>query len=217
MSAIKHINVFIVDDHQIVRDGVKALLKKVEGIKIIDEASNGKEALKCVRSIHKEIDVIIMDITMPEMDGILATRLILKEFPNIKILGLSMHDDESHLISMLQEGALGYVLKTTGKAELVHAISRVAEGQSYFDRQASSKLLNYLSNKDKHKKSKDTELTAREKEVLLLIAEELTNAEIAEKLFLSPRTIDTHRRNLLQKLNVKNTAGLVKYAMKHEL
>lgn len=217
MSEGKHINVFIVDDHQIVRDGVKALLKSTEGIKIVDEAPNGKEALKLIQPIHEDIDVVIMDITMPEMDGVTATRHILKEYPAIKVLALSMHDDENHLISMLQEGALGYVLKTTGKSELVHAINRVAAGQSYFDRGASGKLLDYLSNKNKRKGIADNELTPREKEVLSLIAEELTNAEIAEKLFLSPRTIDTHRRNLLQKLNVKNTAGLVKYAIKHEL
>ncbi|MEQ8477209.1 response regulator transcription factor [Fulvivirga sp.] len=217
MESCHHINVFIVDDHQIVRDGVKALLKNVEGIKIVNEASNGQEAIDLIRQNPKDIDVVIMDITMPEMDGVQATKLILKEFPKINILALSMHDDKLHLISMLKEGAMGYVLKTTGKSELVHAINRIAGGQSYFDRQASGKLLDYLSNKDKRKKTAEGELTSREKEVLMLIAEEMTNAEIAEKLFLSPRTIDTHRRNLLQKLNVKNTAGLVKYALTHEL
>lgn len=217
MSTKDHINVFIVDDHQIVRDGIKALLNDVDSIAIVDEASNGIEALRLIGSRDSEIDVVIMDITMPQMDGVVATKKILKEFPHIKVLALSMHDDESHLISMLKEGALGYVLKTTGKPELIHAITRVASGQSYFDRQASAKLLDYLANKDKHKKTVKGDLTAREKEVLLLIAEELTNTEIAEKLYLSPRTIDTHRRNLLQKLNVKNTAGLVKHALTHEL
>lgn len=217
MESGKHIKVFIVDDHQIVRNGVKSLLKNVEGIKVVNEACNGHEALNLIKKNPKGTDVVIMDITMPEMDGVQATKLILKEFSEINILALSMHDDESHIISMLKEGALGYVLKTTGKSELVHAIKRIAGGQSYFDRQASGKLLDYLSYKGNRKKTAEGELTSREKEVLMLIAEEMTNAEIAEKLFLSPRTIDTHRRNLLQKLSVKNTAGLVKYALTHEL
>lgn len=215
MASVRHINVLIVDDHQIIRDGVKALLKNAEEINIVNEASNGKEAIKLIRQNPNEIDVIILDITMPVMDGLQTTKCLVKEFPKIKILALSMHDDEWHLISMLKEGVLGYVLKTTGSSELIQAINRVANGQSYFDKQASGKLLNYLSNKEKGKKMAVGELTAREKEILLLIVEEFTNTEIAEKLFLSPRTVDTHRRNLLQKLNAKNTAGLVKYAMTH--
>jgi DNA-binding NarL/FixJ family response regulator len=218
MSEMKHINVFIVDDHQIIRDGVKALLEREEEIKVVMEASNGQEALELIRKNQQWLDIILMDITMPVMDGVTATRQILKEFPLSNILGLSMHDDETHIIGMIQEGALGYVLKTTGKQELVHAITRVASGQSYFDKHSSEKILGFLSQKGERKKKMEaSELTAREKEVLSLIAEEMTNTEIAEKLFLSPRTIDTHRRNLLQKLQVKNTAGLVKYAMAHQL
>ncbi len=217
MSSEQHIKLLIVDDHQIVRDGVKALLKSSKDIDVIGEASHGLEALEFLKKSKGEVDVIIMDITMPVMDGVTATKQILKEFPLIKILALSMHDDESHIITMLKQGALGYVLKTTGKSELEHAIARVSEGQSYFSKQTSSKILDYISSGGKRNQKSVTKLTEREKEVLLLIADELTNAEIAEKLFVSHRTVDTHRRNLLQKLNAKNTAGLVKYALQNEL
>lgn len=217
MTSEQSINVFLVDDHQIIRDGIRALLHGVEHIHIVNEASNGVQALRLIRSSPGNIDVVIMDISMPEMDGIEASQKILKEFPHIRILALSMHDEDYYIASMLKKGALGYILKTTGKSELVNAISKVANGQSYFDQQSSSKLLDILSDKRKNSGAKDNKLTLREKEVLSLIAEELTNNEIAEKLFLSPRTVDTHRRNLLQKLKVKNTAGLVKYALTHNL
>ncbi|MBK6264459.1 response regulator transcription factor [Marivirga sp. S37H4] len=211
-------HVLIVDDHLIVRDGIKALLSKSDGIKVVGIAANGDEALKLLRNIHRNVKVVLMDISMPQMDGISATRQIKMEFPHLNVLALSMHDDESHIIDILQEGALGYILKTTSKKELVHAIFRVAEGQSYFGKEASDKLLNYLSGKEDRKEVKATDvLTERETEILGLIAEEYTNLQISEKLFLSPRTIDTHRRNIMQKLNAKNTAGLVKYALTHNI
>ena len=154
---------------------------------------------------------------MPRMDGIETTRTILREFPHIKVLALSMHDDESHIINMIQEGASGYILKTTGQGELTKALRLVAQGQNYFTKEASEVMLAYISQKH-HVRRKDQDvLTKREREVLQLIAAEHTNQEIAQRLCLSPRTVDTHRRNLLQKLDVKNTAGLVKYALSHEL
>jgi DNA-binding NarL/FixJ family response regulator len=212
------IRVLIVDDHQIIRDGVKALLNKVEGIKIVNEASNGVEALNILKADSSTLDVVLMDIGMPGMDGITATKKITDEFPEIKVLALSMHDDESHIINMLQNGASGYVLKTIGKQELISAIKRVEAGQSYFTKEASAALLGYLSKKESTKRgAPSNKLTKREIEILDLIANEYTNNQIAEKLYISPRTVDTHRRNLLQKLNAKNTAGLVKYAMSHHL
>jgi DNA-binding NarL/FixJ family response regulator len=218
MSDEKIIRVLIVDDHQIIRDGVKALLNKAEGIKIVKEASNGVEALNILKADSSTLDVVLMDIGMPEMDGIAATKKITDEFPEIKVLALSMHDDESHIINMLQNGASGYVLKTIGKQELISAIKRVATGQSYFTNEASAVLLGYLSRKEhSNRGAASNKLTKREIEIISLIANEYTNNQIAEKLYISPRTVDTHRRNLLQKLNAKNTAGLVKYAINHHL
>ena len=212
-----NINVLIADDHQIIRDGIKALLNNVPGIHIACEASNGMEAIDSLK--NNSIDLVLMDITMPKLNGIEATKVIVEKFPRVKVLTLTMHDEESHIVKMLKVGAKGYVLKTTGKRELTEAIQTVASGESYFSKEASSKIMeHFMKDKQGQKEGRvDRHLTKREVEVLRLIAEENTNSEIAEKLFLSPRTIDTHRRNLLQKLHVKNTAGLVKYAVEHNL
>lgn len=220
MTLPQNVRVLIVDDHQIIRDGIKALLNKVDGIRIQAEASNGLEALEILEKHPGDLDLVVMDIKMPAMDGIEATHRVRKKFPGIKVLALTMHDDEAHVIKMLQEGAAGYVLKTTGKAELAEAIQKVSQGETYFDKQASEKILQFFSKGEPPKEKNQVInpcLTSREIEVLKLIAEEYTNPEIAEKLYLSPRTVDTHRRNLLQKLHAKNTAGLVKYALRHDL
>lgn len=217
MSEFNLIRVLMVDDHKIIRDGVKVLLDKIDHITIVEEAGNGAEALQVLESNSDEVDVVLLDVGMPVMDGVEAMKRIQKDYPEVKVLALSMYDDEAHIIGMLQNGAAGYVLKTTGKTELAEAIERIASGQSYFAKEASSKMLDYISqNRFSKKKVKaKSPLTKREKEILRLISEEHTNNEIAEKLCLSPRTIETHRKNLLQKLQVKNTAGLVKYALLH--
>ncbi len=210
------IKIVIVDDHEIIRDGIKALLTNAEHIEVVGEASNGKEAIKILIECN-DVDLVLMDISMPVMNGIDATKYISENFTHPKVLTLTMHDDEVHIIKMLQAGALGYVFKTTGKNELVEAIDTIADGESYFTKEASKTIMqHFMKNKANSRKS-TVHLTKREKEVLLLITEELTNQEIADKLFLSHRTIDTHRRNLLQKIGVKNTVGLVKYALKHNL
>ena len=211
------IKVILVDDHEIIRDGIKALLKGADGIDIVGEAENGQEAIELLDK--NNIDLVLMDISMPIMDGIDATKYISKNFSWVKVIVLSMHDDESHIINMLKAGAVGYVFKNTGKIKLIEAIKTVSSGESFFAKEASQKIMeHFMQNKGTEKRNGSLEdihrLTEREKEVLRLIAEEYTNQEIADKLFLSPRTIDTHRRNLLQKLNVKNTAGLVKFAIK---
>jgi DNA-binding NarL/FixJ family response regulator len=223
MSAQNEIKVILADDHQMIRDGIKSLLED-EAIKIVGEANNGEKVLELLQ--EKTADLVIMDINMPEMDGIEATKQIVKKHSGVKVLALSMFDDESYIVNMLEVGAAGYILKNTGQEELVKAITAVADGENYFSDKVSSKLLNqFIKNKgqptsgssNKNRDAPVEHLTKREKEVLKLIAEENTNKEIAEKLFISPRTVDTHRRNLLQKLNVKNTAGLVRYAMKHDI
>ncbi len=212
----------VVDDHKMIRDGIKSSLSDVAGLEIINEASDGNEALEKLAA--EPVDVVLMDISMSGMGGIEATKKITEAFAEVKVLALTMHDEESHIMNMLQAGALGYILKSTGMTELVEAVRTVANGESYFSKKVSATLLGqFVKNKAVAKKENDktdaslSELTKRELEILKLIAEEYTNQEIAEKLFISQRTVDTHRRNLIQKLNAKNTAGLVRYAFRNGL
>ncbi|MDP4680664.1 MAG: response regulator transcription factor, partial [Cyclobacteriaceae bacterium] len=174
-----------------------------------------------IRAVLKtqKIDVILMDIDMGDTNGIEMTAEVIKNYPATKVLALSMHGDKNYIVKMLEAGAKGYILKNAGKEEMINAIHTVANGDTFFSSQVSAKILEYLTNpnKSKKKKSEDTPLTDREIEVLRLIADEYSNPEIAEKLFISVRTVDTHRRNLLDKLMVKNTAGLVKYAIQKNL
>jgi DNA-binding NarL/FixJ family response regulator len=215
------IDILVVDDHQMIRDGIRASLSDVTTIRIVAEAANGNEALEQLAR-HPKVQLVVMDINLGNgEDGIATTRHIVQQFPQVYVLALSMHDEEARITSMLQAGAAGYLLKDTGMDELVTAIHTVAQGESYFCQRVSATMMQrFMTHQATQHKSKVTlpeQLTRREREVLQLIAEENTNPEIAEKLFISPRTVDTHRRNLILKLNVKNTAGLVRYAIKHEL
>jgi len=214
---MQQIKIIIADDHKIFREGLTELLNKEKEIKIKGDAGNKQELMDLLK-IHS-VDVIIMDIDMGEYSGIDLTSEIKKVFPEIKVLALSMHGDKNYIVKMLEAGAIGYILKNAGKEEMMNAIRTVAGGNAYFSSQVSSKLLEDLLNPEKPKKKKPegTPLTEREIEVLKLIAEEYSNTEIADRLFISIRTVDTHRRNLLEKLGLKNTAGLVKYAIQHGL
>ncbi len=207
------INVLIADDHQIFRDGIKALLSEAKNISLVAEAADGNEALKQLKKNH--VDVVLMDISMPECDGFEATKQIKAKFPDVKVLALTMYEDDHHVVDMLDAGASGYVMKNIGRVELVNAIQSVANGESYLSKEASDKLVAHIirSRKESSKKEDEAPLTERETEVLKLIANELGPREIAEKLFISQRTVDTHRRNLMEKLRLKNTAGIVKYAI----
>ncbi len=199
------INVLIADDHAIIRDGLKAMLAGAAGIEIVACAGHGKEAMYMLEETGA--DVILMDISMPVMNGIEATKLITEKYAGVKIIALTIHEQIDQVRYMLNAGVHGYVLKDAAREELIQAIQSVSKGKKYFSEKIMDKLssLNTSGNKPL--------LTEREKEILKLIAEEYTNQQIADKLFLSVRTVDTHRRNLFQKLGVKNTAGLVKYAI----
>ncbi len=212
-----NINIGIVDDHKIVRDGVKVMVEDHPGFDIICEAENGKEAIE--QCSNHNVDVLIMDITMPVMDGIEATRVIKENHPDIKILALTMLSEDQHIRKMIKAGASGYILKNSGKKELIKAIESIIEGKHYFSNDATQAILQELVTPDLNKVNDDDDvhITDREREVLKLIVNEFTNQEIADKLFVSVRTIDAHRRNLLQKTGAKNTAGLVKYALKNKL
>jgi len=197
------ISVLIADDHSIIRDGIKSMLSGHNQVMVTGEATNGQEAIDFM-DLHN-IDIILMDISMPLVNGIEATKIITGRFPSTKVIALTIHEQHDFIRQMIQAGAKGYVMKDAERQELLNAILSVYEGKKYFSDKALDKLTSG---------TKDTSLlTAREKEILRLIAQELTNQQIADKLFLSVRTVDTHRRNLHQKLDIKNTAGLVKYAI----
>src|SRR5687767_5808790 len=215
------INVMLVDDHQIIRDGIKAFLKDDDNINVIGEADNGKQLLQLVE--ENQPDLVLMDINMPEMDGYEATKLLQKNFPDIKILILSMLDHEKYVSKMLNAGASGYILKNSGKDELLCGIRQVSKGYKYICTDLSLIFLNKL-HRDFSQEiigdgavKKVADLSQREIEVLKLIAEGLTNAEIADKLFTSKRTIESHRQNIIEKTQVKNTAALFKYALNNGL
>jgi len=211
------LQILIADDHKIIRDGLQAMLEDAEGINVVAEATGGEEVLEICRS--EKIDIAIMDINMPEPNGIETTRMLKKEFPNINVLALTMMQEDEHIRRMIAAGAGGYISKSSGSEELIEAIHTVAKGENYFSEEATKAVMkNLVESGGKKKKSVSSgDLTERELEVLKLICRELTNKEIAEKLYISIRTVDAHRRNLLQKTGARNTAGLVKYAVRNNL
>jgi DNA-binding NarL/FixJ family response regulator len=218
MKTHKTIKLLLADDHKIVRDGIVSLLQNENDLEIIGEAENGQIAIQQVENLHP--DLVIMDINMPVMDGINSTAIISKEFPETKILALTMTNEQEHIKNMISAGAGGYILKNSGKTELIDAIKTIVSGGNYFSEEVKDAILQQMVNKRSvHEKiiGEPIPLTRREKDVLRLIVEEHTNHEIAEKLFISVRTVDAHRRNLLEKTGARNTAGLVKYAIDNNI
>lgn len=213
------IRLLIADDHQMLLDGIKALLRDAEDITVIGEASNGAEVM--TRLENTPVDVILMDINMPVMNGIEATVHITRLYPRIRVIALTMHSERTFISRILKAGAAGYVLKNTGKQELLLAIRKVASGETYFSSEVASVMMEqYMPHALSRGREVGTgihELTKREVEILKLIAQEMTNNEIAERLFISMYTVETHRKNLIRKIGVKNTVGLVKYAIQQGL
>ena len=212
MSEIK---ILIVDDHKMIRDGIKSMLQGEMDYVVVGEASNGKEALGKLEDI--EVDLAIMDINMPEMNGVECTIEINKNYVNTKVLALTMHDEELYLAKMMEAGAVGYILKDLGKDELLRAIREIVNGKHYFSPEITISVIKELTSPTKQFSLIDNPLTIRELEVLELICQEFTNQEIANNLSISIRTVDAHRRNLLEKTASKNTAGLVKYSFNNKL
>lgn len=208
------INLLIADDHTMFLQGIISLLEQEPNITIVDKAVNGNEALEIIKK--GVVDFIILDVSMPEMDGIELSKILKKQHPNVKILIVSTHSNVMIVSRLIRIGVNGYLLKNAEKEELLKAINTIASGENYFAEELEERHLTNSSRIEKQV-SNLTELSSREKEILVLIAHEYNTAEIAEKTFISLNTVNTHRRNLLSKLNAKNTAGLVKYAVENGL
>ncbi|WP_162053159.1 response regulator transcription factor [Pontibacter pamirensis] len=210
------IRLVLTDDHKIIREGIRALLTQDNSIEVAGEAASGRELLELL--VHTPVDIVLLDISMPDLDGFETMKLLHENFPDVKVLVLTMLDDERYVYQMLEIGAAGYLLKDTSTKEMQAAIKLIASGMQYISPALTLNLL---------QKSKSTphvfasqgikkpykELSKREVEILQLISEGHTNAEISEVLFTSKRTIETHRQNLLEKTKTKNTAALIKFAV----
>lgn len=214
MATQADIKLLIADDHEIFRDGFKLMLTKYPFIILNGEAENGSQLIELAK---KNVpDVIITDIKMPVMDGIEATKKIIELFPSIGIIGLSMFDEDDLIIDMLEAGAKGYLLKNAGKEQIIEAIKTVYNDDPYYCKNTSRKLTQMIASSkfNPYKKQAIVDFSDREIEIIELICKEQTNKEIADKLFLSVRTVEGHRLKILEKMSVKNTVGLVVYAIK---
>src|SRR5579871_4496263 len=211
------IRLVIADDHEIFRDGLMLMLSKEKDIILEGQAENGLELIELANS--KRPDVILLDVKMPRMDGIEATKVLIKNNPDQKIIALSMFDEENLIVEMLEAGAKGYLLKNADKHEIIDAIEQVYEGNTFYCRHTSARLAKMIvkSNFNPHKKTDRIVFTDREKAIIKFTCQQLTAQQIGDKLFLSKRTVEGYRTKILEKMNVKNTAGVVIYALKHEL
>lgn len=213
---MKKITVLLVDDHSMIRFGLKSFLED-DNIEVLGEAKNGVEALSLLESIKP--DVLVTDIMMPEMDGIELATQVTKNYPSLPILALSMMNENHNIKKMLNAGAKGYVLKDCTQKELIEAINTVSKGKSYYTEEVTQIIMDGLLSKPKRKERtvSDISITERELDVLNLICKEKTNPEIADILFVSTRTVEAHKRNLIDKTGCKNVAGLVLYAIERNL
>lgn len=209
------ISVLIADDHTIVRSGVRLLLEAESDIRVVGEALNGREALELAEALQP--DVVLMDITMPELDGLEATKQLKSRFPNINVLVLTMHRSDDYFFEMLKAGASGYILKGAKTSELINAVRIVQQGEVFLYPSMTQKLVQgYLQLADWESEGEPS-LSPREKEIFRLLAEGYSNKEIAEKLVISPSTVHSHRGNLMDKLGLGNRRELIQYARKRGL
>ncbi len=208
---MKDIRLLLVDDHKIVLDGLESLLADMDGFDCVATADNGQKALDLLKVF--EIDVILMDIDMPIMNGMEATKAVKQQYPQVRVISLTQHSERGMVKKLIECGSDGYLLKNIDHDELADAIRTVHGGQSYF----SSEVSETLSGKavEKSATGAEVEITEREVEILTLIAEGFSSKQIGEKLFISPRTVDTHRTNLMNKLDIHNVAGLIRFALKN--
>lgn len=208
------IRILLADDHEIFRDGFRVMLKKQKEFQLIAEAGNGKELIET--ALQCQPDVIVTDIKMPEMDGIEATKKLQSLLPQTNVIALSMFEDEHLIVDMLEAGAKGYLLKNANKEEVFEALKTVAANGTYYCNHTTQKLAQLIANSDYNpeKKSEKVTFTDRELDVIKLICQQYVSKEIADKLGLSPRTVESHRVKIMEKMDVKNTAGIVIYAIR---
>ena len=206
----KTIKIILADDHHLVRKGFRALLEEIPGITVVGDAANGLELLELLQK--SPADVVLLDVEMPGMGGIEACGKIQTQFVDTKVIMLTMRNDAEIVKQSVANGARGFLFKNTSPSELQTAIQKVASGEAYFSSEVTMLLLSQPQTNPAL-----TGLTEREMEIIRLVAEGLSSAEIGEKLFISPRTVDTHRNNILQKLDLPNVAALVRFAMQHKL
>jgi two-component system nitrate/nitrite response regulator NarL len=207
----QRIKVLLVDDHPVVRRGISACLARHANLLIVGEAANGQEALRKAKELSP--DVILMDIDMPQMSGLVATEVLRKELPQIKVLILSMHAHSEFVMRIIQSGARGYVLKEADPDDLVRAIEAVHGGEVFFSPDVARMALNQFVRHNGTSEEAVRQITSREREVLIAIAEGLSNKEIATRLGVGVRTVETHRERIMRKLNIHSVAGLTKYAI----
>jgi two-component system response regulator NreC len=211
---MQKIKVLIVDDHTLVRDGIRALLALVADIRVVGEAANGKQALEMVKRLAP--DIVLMDLAMPIMSGLEATRRIRKRFPGTKVLALTQYEDREYIVPTIEAGARGFISKTAAFSELASAIQAVYHGGSFLSPMAAAAVVEECQQKVTLEGEKDSyqHLTDRERELLKLVAEGYTAREIADMLVISLRTVETHKTNLMRKLNIRNKADLIRFAIR---
>lgn len=212
------IKVLIADDHTMFVDGIESILKLEEGVNVVGRCYDGASVLAFVQK--QPTDIVLLDVNLPDMSGIEVCKQLAVKNPTVKVLAISMYNEESYVSEILNHGARGYILKNTGREELLKAIKTVQGGATYFSKDVTETIMKGLMNRRKSssKTSADIpKISRREKEVLKLIAEEFTTQEIADKLFISLKTVESHRANLLAKLNARNSAGLVRISLENNL
>ena len=214
---MRKIKVLIADDHALVRDGIRALLALVSNVEVVGEAANGKEAVEKVRELAP--DVVLMDLAMPILGGLEATRRIRREFPGTKVLALTQYEDSESVIPVIEAGACGFVTKVAAFSELASAIQAAYRGDSFLSPTAAAALVEEYQQKANGKRLRDPydRLTDREKEVLKLIVEGYTAREIGDRLVISPKTVESYKASLMNKLNIHNKTDLIKYALRKRL
>lgn len=209
---MRPLRVLLAEDHTLVRAGIRALLESLEGIEVVAEAADGREALRLAQAHHP--DILLMDITMKELNGLEAAARLTKERPATRVIILSMHADQAYVHQALQAGAAGYLLKGSDLAELELALKAVARGDTYLSPAVSKNFVGDLLNGRKPAANPLDELTPRQREILQLVAEGRTTKEIASRLNLSVKTVETHRTQLMERLDIHDVAGLVKFAIR---
>lgn len=211
------IKIFILDDHQMLIDGLKALLSNDSTYELTGTSQSAVQALELIATATLP-DIILSDINMPGMNGIEFTREVKKKYPTIKVIALSMFNEQPAISDMMKAGASGYILKNTGKEELLNALQKVASGGMFFSDEVAAEIMKSMNERNQKKEAvTEIHLTKREKEIIQLIAKEYSNAQIANELFISERTVETHRKNIFQKVNTKTVVGLIKFAIENKL